>query len=129
MSSLNPGSTSTSTMLSGPLGGSTYGFGIVTITSGLPMYHWLMSANWRGAGMSAMLPFGAPLSTHLVIVAISSSVSDGSSLNLVMPTFRSMCHGGISRLATFWRIERAHGRASSNVRSDIGAIAPGRWQF
>src|SRR5262249_4126511 len=37
-------------------------------------------------------------------------------------------HGGISRLETFARIERAQGRASSKVWSDIGAIDPGRWQ-
>jgi hypothetical protein len=40
-----------------------------------------------------------------------------------------MYHGGISRLATFTLIERAQGRASSYVNSDMGAIAPGRWQF
>ncbi len=80
--------------------------------SGLPMCHLSMSANWRGAGMSAGLPAGAPWSTHLVMIAISASVSEGSSLNLVMPTWRSMYHGGISRDATFCLIERAHGRAS-----------------
>ena len=52
----------------------------------------------RGGGMSAGLPAGAPASTHFAMVAISASVSDGSSLNLVMPTWRSMYHGGISRV-------------------------------
>src|SRR5262245_52844910 len=45
-----------------------------------------------------------------------------------MPTVLSMFHGGICREATRARIDRAHGRASSNVRSDIGAIESGRWQ-
>src|SRR5216683_271439 len=63
------------------------------------------------------------------MVAISASVKDGSSLNLVMPMVRSMCQGGIWRRATFSLIERAHGRASLYVSSDMGAIEPGRWQF
>src|SRR5579862_2978825 len=63
------------------------------------------------------------------MVAISSSVSDGSSLNLETPTLRSICHGGITRVMTFSRIERAHGRASLYVSSDMGAMEPGRWQF
>ncbi len=33
-----------------------------------------------------------------------------------------MCHGGIWRVITRCFIDRAHGRASSNVMSDIGAI-------
>src|SRR5215470_16289034 len=78
--------------------------------------------------MSAALPMGAPPSAHADSVATSASVSDGSPLNFVMPTWRSMYHGGISRLATFCLIARAQGRASSYVSSDIGAIAPGRWQ-
>ena len=38
-----------------------------------------------------------------------------------------MCQGGMLRDATRSRIERAHGRASSYVCSDIGAIESGRW--
>jgi hypothetical protein len=38
-----------------------------------------------------------------------------------------MCHGGIWREVTRVRIERAHGRVSSYVTSDIGAIEFGRW--
>src|SRR5688572_10187086 len=45
-----------------------------------------------------------------------------------MPTDLSRCHGGIVRDATCVRIDLAHGRASWYVRSDIGAIDPGRWQ-
>src|SRR4249920_2704269 len=44
-----------------------------------------------------------------------------------MPTLLSRCHGGIWRSATRTLIERAHGRASSKVTSDIGAIESGRW--
>ena len=62
--------------------------------------------------MSAGLPIGAPASTHAAMVAISASLSDGSSLNFVMPIVRSMCQGGISRATTFCLIDRAHGRAS-----------------
>jgi hypothetical protein len=68
--------------------------------------------NSTGGGMSAALPCGAPASTHFTIVAISSSVSDGSSLNFVMPTPRATCHGGMLRASTSRLIDRAHGRAS-----------------
>jgi len=47
-----------------------------------------------------------------------------------MPTFFSMNQGGISRLPVRILIALAHGRTSSYVVSDIGAIPPfGRWQF
>ena len=39
-------------------------FGIDTIRSGLPMCQRSASSNWRGGGMSAGLPRGAPASTH-----------------------------------------------------------------
>src|SRR5579872_3527165 len=79
--------------------------------------------------MSAGLPSGAPCSTQAAMVAISASLSDGSSLNLVMPTLRSMCQGGICRRATFSLMDRAQGRASLYVKSDIGAMEPSRWQL
>src|SRR5436190_11108880 len=44
-----------------------------------------------------------------------------------MPTVLSMCHGGICRPATRAAIDLAHGRTSSYVTSDIGAIWSGRW--
>src|SRR3954468_486828 len=44
-----------------------------------------------------------------------------------MPCVRSICHGGISRLATRCLIDRAHGRASAYVSKDIGADVSGRW--
>src|ERR1700676_3741605 len=50
-----------------------------------------------------------------------------SFLNFWMPMFLSTCHGGIWRVETRSRIDFAHGRASSNVMSDIGAIDPGSW--
>ena len=67
--------------------------------------------------MSAGLPRGAPPSAHLAIFAISSSLSDGSSLYCWMPMFFSMNHGGIAfgllrRLVRSF-MDRAHGRASS----------------
>src|SRR4030095_12895346 len=44
-----------------------------------------------------------------------------------MPTVLSMCHGGIWRAPTRAAIDFAHGRASSYVASDIGAIPSARW--
>jgi hypothetical protein len=40
-----------------------------------------------------------------------------------------MCHGGMSRAVVFVLIDRAYGRTSSYVISDIGALESGRWQF
>ena len=48
-----------------------------------------------------------------------------SFLNFCTPTLGSMCQGGICRCETRYLIERAHGRASANVISDIGAIELG----
>src|SRR3954465_15446809 len=44
-----------------------------------------------------------------------------------MPMVLSMCHGGIWRAPTRDAIDFAHGRASSYVISDIGAMLSGRW--
>src|SRR6185436_16336840 len=44
-----------------------------------------------------------------------------------MPTVLSMCHGGICRAPTREAIDFAHGRASSYVTSDIGAMPSARW--
>ena len=68
-------------------------------------------ANTRGGGASDRRPCGAPPSTQAPIVAISSSLSDGSLR--YSPMLRSMCQGGISRRVTFCFIARAQGRASS----------------
>src|SRR3954464_2587141 len=78
--------------------------------------------------MSFGSPCGAPASTHLTMVSSCSSLSERSFLNFWMPTVRSICHGGIWPSATRALIERAHGRASAKVISDIGAIESGRWQ-
>src|SRR5215218_1135848 len=77
-------------------------------------------------GASFGSPFGAPASTHLVMVSISASDSERSFSNSVMPIVLSMCHGGICREATRLLIERAQGRDSSNDTSDIGAMESGR---
>ena len=77
--------------------------------------------------MSLMSPFGMPPSTQRTRVAISSSESDRSFLKCWMPTVLSMCHGGIWRETTRALIDCAHGRVSSKVTSDIGAMYPGRW--
>jgi hypothetical protein len=55
-------------------------------------------------------------------VSISASLSERSFLKCWMPTVLSMCHGGIWRATTRDLMERAHGRVSSNVMSDIGAM-------
>ena len=41
---------------------------------------------------------------------------------MILPTLGSMCHGGIWRVATRSLMDRAQGRASWKVTSDIGAI-------
>ena len=105
-----------------------YGSGIDTIRSGSPMRHSCGLGNSTGGGASAGLPRGDPLSTQAAMAAISASVRDGSSLKSWIPMRRSTYHGGISRVSTLRLMERAHGRTSSYVTSDIGAIAPGRWQ-
>src|SRR2546425_12718937 len=83
-------------------------------------------ANVGTLGKSASPPLGAPALTQRAIVSISSALRLRSSLNL--PKRGSAPQGGISRLATFRRIDFAHGRTSSYEMSDIGAISPGRWQ-
>ena len=83
--------------------------------------------------MSAGLPRGAPLSTHRAILAISASLSDGSSWNFWMPMFRSTYHGGMTPafgpMAVRCFIARAHGLTSSYVVNGIGAAPSARWQF
>jgi hypothetical protein len=44
-----------------------------------------------------------------------------------LPGSPSACHGGIWRDTTLLLIDRAQGRASSYVMSDIGATSPCRW--
>src|SRR5262249_11570957 len=84
---------------------------LTTRSGSSPKTHELAGGNTRGAGASDGLPFGAPLSTHLAMVAISASLNDGS--GEYSPTVRSMCHGGMYRVTTFSLIERPHGRVSS----------------
>src|SRR5205085_1610127 len=83
------------------------------------------SVSGGGAGGTPS-PSAAPLSTQPTMMAISRSVSEGLLLN--RPNRGSAYHGGISRDATFLRIDCAHGRASANVSSDIGVACRGRWQ-
>src|SRR2546425_5265951 len=107
--------------------------GLLTIKSGSPSCHFDASANTRGGGMSAGLPRGDPLSTHVAILATSSSFREMSSLNCWTPTVLSMNHGGIasglSRRPVRYLIDLAHGRTSSYVINDIGATPFERWQF
>src|SRR5689334_23012054 len=85
-------------------------------------FHSLSVTSGLAGGRSFGSPCGAPASTQRTIVSICSSLSDMSFLNFCTPTVLSMCHGGIWRVATRSLIERAHGRASWYVMSDIGAI-------
>src|SRR5712691_6452790 len=80
-SSVSPLVVCRSTHQSGPDGGTVIALGVVMMRSGLPIAHSLRLANVGAVGMSAGLPRVAPLSAHLTIAAISSSVNDGSSLN------------------------------------------------
>src|SRR5690348_16332987 len=81
-----------------------------------------------GGGMSCGQPCGAPPSAQRTMVAMWSSLSDRSFCNDWMPTVLSRCHGGICRVATRSLIAFAHGRVSSYVTRDIGAIDSFRWQ-
>src|SRR5881396_306584 len=125
--SVRPVVTRESIHASGASGGTVHGCGTLMMRLGVPILHCSTSSNLRGGGRSAGLPLMVPPSTHAAIVAISASLSEISSLNFWMPTFFSMCHGGISRATTRRLIDRAQGRASSYVISDIGAIDSGRW--
>src|SRR5262245_5853873 len=106
-----------------PSAGITNGSTISKIRSGLPIAQ--PSTKVGALGRSARLPSGAPPSTQAAIVLISSAVRLGSFANL--PIVGSAPHGGTSRATTFCLTARAHGRASSYVMSDIGAMALGRW--
>src|SRR5688572_21005577 len=77
-------------------------------------------------GRSFMLPFLAPPATQASSVCFSSSVSLRSFSNV--PAGASACHGGMCPSLTSSLMALAYGRASSYVKSDIGAISPGRWQ-
>src|SRR6266566_1585090 len=105
--------------------------GALITRSGWPYFaarcHVASSVQALGFGMSFASPIGAPPDTHWRIVSICSSLSERSFLNFWMPTVLSMCHGGIWRSPTRAAIDLAHGRASSYVRSDIGAMLSGRW--
>src|SRR5204863_8492540 len=70
-------------------------------------------------------PFRAPASNHAAMVSISPCDRRGSFLNV--PCAGSAPHGGIARETTRCLMDRAHGLASSNVTSDIGANIVGRW--
>ncbi len=96
---------------------------MVKIASGLPMVQ--PSANFGTAGRSLSSPFGAPASTHALMVSISFCVSRGSFLKT--PCGLSEPQGGMVPATTRCLMERAQGRASSNDTSDIGANIVGRW--
>src|SRR5678815_126892 len=98
--------------------------GPLTMTSGLICQP--SAGQSIGGGASFGSPSSAPLSAHFTIVSMSFCGSDRSLAN--GPVAASANHGGICRLSTLVFIDRAHGRASWNVTSDIGAICPGRWQ-
>src|SRR5262249_33580607 len=66
--------------LSGPTAGTATSTDFST-RSGSPIVHLSVVSNWRGGGMLAGFPWGAPLSTHLAIFATSASPSEGSFLN------------------------------------------------
>ena len=74
--------------------------------------------------MSLGFPRGAPASIHRTIVSICSSLSDMSFLKCWMPNDLSRCHGGMVRVSTRCLIALAHGRVSSYVMRDMGAIDP-----
>jgi hypothetical protein len=92
-----------------PSAGTLNGCTILKIRSGLPMVQ--PSAKCSGPGRSALLPSGAPASTHAAIVSICACDKLGSFLNV--PIEGSAPHGGISRFDVRCLMARAHGLASS----------------
>src|SRR5437660_10285455 len=86
-----------------------------------------LSAHGTGAGASFASPAAPPPSTHVTIVSIWASVSDGLFENSC--TCGSANQGGICRDSTFILMLRAHGRVLSYVSIENGAIWPGRWQL
>jgi hypothetical protein len=106
-----------------PLAGIWKGASISKIASGSPIVQ--PSTKAGSFGRSLLSPLGAPPSTHARIVAISLSDKRGSFLKT--PCSASAPHGGMVRVATRLRIDLAHGRASSNFTSDMGANIVGRW--
>src|SRR3984957_21159644 len=85
-----------------------------------------LSANTGAGGKSFASPSLAPVRAQASMVAVSASLNRGSFMK--SPTLGSACQGGILRCTTASRIIRAHGRASLNVISDIGAMSFARWQ-
>ena len=92
-------------------------FGEVTTRSGLPYsfskFQPSVAGHSIGFGMSLASPFGAPAATHFTTVSISLSESERSFSKSWMPSDLSMCQGGICRVCTRSRIDRAHGRDCS----------------
>src|ERR1700730_12436131 len=82
--------------MSGPIAGMVAVGALITTSGSSPNCHVLLSDHCTGDGASFGSPFGAPLSTHFAIIAICSSVSDGS--GSYSPIVLSRCHGGIYRL-------------------------------
>src|SRR5215510_7511110 len=92
-------------------------------TSGLPIDQ--PPVNCGAAGKSLASPSFAPPSIQAVMVSISCCFRRRSLAH--SPTCGSACHGVISRLTTFSRIDFAHGRTSLELRTENGADSPGRW--
>src|SRR3954466_2681497 len=98
---------------------------MLNTASGFPIVH---SVGYDGRGTrSALLPSGAPAVSPFPIVSFSAAVRRRSFRN--SPCVGSACHGGIVPFETCVAIDFTHGRVSWNVKRDIGAISPGRWQF
>ena len=85
-----------------------------------------IASNFRGAGMAAGSPSGAPASTQRTMVSISSSLSEMSFLKSWIPTVLSICQGGMIRFETLCLINGANRLTCSYVSSGIGPIEPGR---
>src|ERR1019366_4290375 len=86
--------------------------------------HCESSGHTLAVGMSFGFPIAAPESTHRAIIEIWVALNDMSFLNFCTPTVESKCHGGICLATTRSFTERAHGRVSSYVTRDMGAMPP-----
>src|SRR5438270_7349674 len=104
-----------------PVTGGVYGSAYDSTRSGCPSAQ--PPSKFFCGGRSAMFPCGAPLSTHLAIVSISSLPRTRASAN--SPHDGVAFHGGIWCVWVMYLMASACGAASAYVINENGAISPG----
>ena len=105
-----------------PVTGGVYGLGIRQNEIGLTERPAAVEVRAAPADRRCF-PRGAPLSTHLAIVSISSCVRTRASAK--SPQAGVGFHGGIWRVCVMYLMASACGAASAYVISENGAMSPG----